>query len=68
VRRAVAAHIAALEGLEEALSAFGRLGDVDGVHYAAKLAWNAGGWEEVWFTPWCEKSNGVRTHMYGCSP
>jgi hypothetical protein len=44
VRRALAARVSVLEGLEEALAAFARLRDVEGVHCAAKLTWNAGWW------------------------
>ncbi|WIA22560.1 hypothetical protein OEZ85_000994 [Tetradesmus obliquus] len=36
------ARLAVLEGVEEAAAAFVKLQDVDGVHYCAKLAWNAG--------------------------
>lgn len=40
VSRAVAARAAVLEVLEDAIAAFARLRDADGLHYAAKLAWN----------------------------
>lgn len=43
VRAAVAARVGILEGLEEVVGLFSRLGDVDGIHYSAKLIWNAGG-------------------------
>lgn len=33
-----------LDAVDEALTAFVKLHDVDGVHYCAKLAWNAGTW------------------------
>jgi hypothetical protein len=36
------ARLAVLEGVEEAAAAFVKLQDMDGVHYCAKLAWNAG--------------------------
>lgn len=39
---ALQARVAVLEGVEEAVTAFAKLHDVDGVHYCAKLAWNAG--------------------------
>jgi hypothetical protein len=39
---AVKARLQVLQGLDEAVAAFAKLQDVDGVHYCAKLAWNAG--------------------------
>ncbi|KIY97817.1 flagellar associated protein, partial [Monoraphidium neglectum] len=42
VRRAADAHAAVLEALEDVLGAFLRLRDAEGIHYASKLAWNAG--------------------------
>ena len=36
------AHAQALESLDEVVSSFMRLRDVEGVHYAAKLIWNTG--------------------------
>lgn len=36
-----------LEGVDEAVCAFLKLGDVEGIHNCAVLAWNAGGWSSV---------------------
>lgn len=64
-----------LEGADEAASAFLKLGDVEGIHNAAVLAWNAG---ELWrctqldvlvmLLPWCaaELVNALRHTMYMC--
>ncbi|GLC40394.1 Cilia- and flagella-associated protein 46, partial [Pleodorina starrii] len=38
----VAAHVKALEQLEDCLTTFTKLADVEGIHAAARLAWNAG--------------------------
>lgn len=39
---ALQARLKVLEGVDEAVTTFLKLQDVDGVHYCAKLAWNAG--------------------------
>jgi hypothetical protein len=62
VRRALAGHVAALEGLDKTMPAFSRLQDVEGVHAAAKLIWNAGELQHSYAGPglWGGRARGSR--------